>query len=345
MGKLVSKCGIDCSSCPWGPYPRKSMTAQEFERYRNAAKEVLGYMPIKTPCVACQTPDEEIPKGSKLPNRKCLIRQCVDKTGVENCAYCLRFPCDTLKATAGLWNRKNIEEKHGSPISEQEYRVFVEPFEGIDRLETIRASLKQDEIVEPAKITTLETAVVDFPKKLSFSIKETTAFKSVHRLLALLQQSSLGMLYIDTFSQHHKLENRKAHVFRFLWIMGSRGKLEEDTKAKLVIDAKTYLAERGSEKNLAIWAFLKDIIFPALSEFGVNCERIALEGVEEKDLTTGTDYLRNKGWIAKMSFDEKIGGSAAIRALQVYSQKTDEIYGGRAFQHFRYADMRALAKD
>jgi hypothetical protein len=113
--QLVAKCGIDCSACPWGPYPRTGMTAEDFERYRNDAKRILGYMPIKTSCLTCQTPDSKIPKGSRLPNRKCMIRRCVDTTGIANCAYCARFPCDTIKATGGVWNRKKIEEKLGTP--------------------------------------------------------------------------------------------------------------------------------------------------------------------------------------------------------------------------------------
>ena len=79
MPTFVSKCGIDCGACPWGPYPRKGMTDEDFERYRQEAKRILGYMPIKTPCVTCGTPDAEIPQKSKLPNKKCLIRRCVDK--------------------------------------------------------------------------------------------------------------------------------------------------------------------------------------------------------------------------------------------------------------------------
>lgn len=55
------------------------MSNEEFEHYRKRAKKILGYMPMKTPCLVCQTPDGEIPKGAKLPLRSCLVRQCVDK--------------------------------------------------------------------------------------------------------------------------------------------------------------------------------------------------------------------------------------------------------------------------
>ena len=156
MSELVAKCGIDCGACPWGPHSRKGMTLEEFERYRSNAKRILGYMPIKTPCLTCRTPDSEIPKGTKLPSRKCLIRQCVDKTGVANCAYCSRFQCDTLEATADVWNRERIERKLGAPISQEEYDAFVEPFEGIIRLKAVRALLKPEEVADPVKASISE---------------------------------------------------------------------------------------------------------------------------------------------------------------------------------------------
>ena len=340
LSRLVAKCGIDCGACPWGPYPRKGMTVEEFEQYRNSAKRILGYMPIKTPCLTCQTPDSRIPKGSKLPSRKCLIRQCVDKTGVANCAYCSRFPCDTVKATGGVWTRAKIEEKLGVPISQEEYHAFVEPFEGISRLEALRASLRPEEIVEPAKVQVFETKIADFPEDLPFSKEEKASFKAVHTLLTIIKRSSLGLRDTDTFAQQHRLENRRAHVLRFLWILGRYGKLEKS--AYLVVDAKTYEANRGSEKSLAIWPFVKDAVFNVLSEFGVRCERVALQGVEEKDLATGTGYLRSKGWVMKMSFEEKIGGVTALRALQTYTRRIDEKYGKKAFHYFSDADMQIL---
>lgn len=342
LSKFVAKCGIDCGACPWGPYPRKDMTAEGFEHYRNNAKRILGYMPIKTPCVTCQTPDSKIPKGSKLPPRKCLIRQCVDKTGIANCAYCSRFPCDTVKATGGAWNRKKIEEKLGAPISEEEYHAFVKPFEGINRLEAIRASLRSEDIVEPAKAPVSETKIVDFPENLPFSKEKTASFEAVHKLLATIKRSSLGLKDTDTFAQQHRLENRRAHVLRFLWILGCYGKFEKEKNAYLVVDAKTYEANRGSEKTLAIWLFVRDTVFKVLSEFGVCCERVALKEVKEEDLATGTGYLRSKGWVMKMLFEEKIGGIAALKALQTYTEKLDEKYGKRAFQYFSDADMQIL---
>lgn len=319
------------------------MTAEESGQLRNSAKRILGYMPIKTPCLTCQIPDAKIPKGSKLPNRKCLIRQCVDRSKVANCAYCSRFPCDTLKATSGVWNRENIENRLGAPISEEDYHAFVEPFEGISRLQTVRASLKPEEILEPAKAPVSETKIVDFPEDLPFSKEEKTSFKTVHQMLETVKGSSLGMRDTDTFAQQHRLENRRAHVLRFLWILGRYGRFEKD--GWLAVDAGTYVASRGSEKMLAIWSFVRDTIFKGWSEFGVCCERRALKGVKEEDLTTGTGYLRSKGWVMKMRFEDKIGSTPALEALQSYTRRLDGKYGKKAFERFSEADMRILLEE
>jgi len=340
MTNLLSKCGIDCGTCPWGPFARNDMTAEDFERYRKKGKEILGYMPIKNPCVTCQIPDEKIPKTTRLPNKKCMIRRCVNKTGIVNCAYCSRFPCETLKGTAGLWNRKSIEDKLGSPLSEKNYHSFVEPFEGLPRLSAIHSSLDPNEIVEPAKVPKSKARVVKFPFNLP--IKEgISSFRAVHKLLETIDDSSLGLKNTDTLAQQHTLENQKAHILRFLWILGNFGKFDESS-SRLEVDAKTYFDNRGKEKTLSIWSFVKDTIFKVLAEFGVCCERITLNGVKNQDLTTGTGYLRKRGWIMSISFEEKIGGTAVLEALQTYARKLTKKYGSKAFQLFRNADMNIL---
>jgi hypothetical protein len=317
------------------------MTEDEFDAFRHQAKRILGYMPIQTPCVTCQTPDADLPKQSVLPNRRCLIRRCVDRTGIVNCAYCARFPCDTLQATAGLWTRHRIESKRGSPLSDEEYRSFVEPFEGLTRLAALRASLPPDAIVEPATVTPSKTRLVAFPEDLPVT-NDVAAFKAVYTLLASLACSSLGLSNPDTFAQHHTLETHKAHLFRFLWILGTHGTLESETASHLVVDAATYHANRGREKRLALWAFVHDVVFKGLAELGVCCDRVVLTGVKTEDVTTGTGYLRKRGWVIRLSFAERIGGTAALHALHTYATTLDEHFGSRGLQRFRRADMRIL---
>jgi hypothetical protein len=244
-----------------------------------------------------------------------------------------------LKATAGAWNLLSIEKKLGSLISEEEYRLFVEPFEGMNRLKDINAVLKPGEIIEPIKISTSKTRIIEFPENLSLN---QASYKNLHNLLATLGKSSFGFRDSDTFAQHQKLENQRAHILRFIWILGKYGQIEKNKVTRLVVDAETYLNNRGREKTLAIWSFVEDIVFKVLSEFGVCCERFILKGVKNEDLTTGTGYLRKKGWAMKMSFEKKIGGVASLNALQDYIKKVDKKYGNRGFNRFQKADMKFL---
>jgi len=268
----------------------------------------------------------------------------VDKTGVGNCAYCSRFPCDTLKATSGLWTRKNIEKKLGEPISEKEYRVFVEPFEGIKHLNLFRDTLGSEQTVEPAKAPKSQRALFEFPEDLSVSNQTVASFKDVHSLLAALGQSNLGLSDTDTFAQYYTLENLKAHVLRFLWIFGSCGRFEKEERPHLVVDGRTYEANRGDQKMLAIWPFVRDTIFNVLSQFRVYCERVVLNGMEEKDLVTGTGYMRREGWVMTLYFEEKIGGPPALKSLQEYVMILEKEYGKKAFENFRNANMQTLTR-
>lgn len=341
MPDIVSKCGIDCGTCPWGPFPRRKMSSMEFEEYKNKAKKILGYMPIKTPCVTCLTPNDKIPKKSKLPSRKCLIRQCVDMNGITNCAYCSRFPCETLKETAGLWTRNKIEEKLKAHISEKDYLSFVKPFEGIYRLKNIRNSLTSEEIIEPQKIFNSKTKISKFPSNLLLN-KNAKSFKNVYNLLIQIENSSLDLKDTDTFAQKQKLEKQKKHIFRFLWILGAYGKLTENNISRLEVDAKTFQNSRRKEKTLAILSFMQDVVFKALSKFGICCELIVLKDSKKEDITTNTGYLRKKGWKLRTHFAKRIGGSETLKAFQIYVKIQNEKIGSRGFKIFQKADMNIL---
>lgn len=345
MTSLIAKCGMDCGVCPWGPYPRENMTDEEFEQFRKRAKKILGYQPMQKPCPTCQTPDEEIPKGSRLPPRSCLVRQCVDKIGVENCAYCSKFPCEQVKDTAGSWKREKFEEKHGAPIPEEDYHTFIEPFEGLQRLETIRASLSPEEIVKAATVSPLEIKIVDFPEELPFSKQETSALEALHGVLATVKRVPLGLRDTDTYAQQMRLKNRRQIFLRFLWMFGLHGGLKEENGSHLEIDSKTYIANR-KEDSLAIWDNV-DTVFKVLQEFGVQCEHVPLTEKKHgrKGWLTPGGYMRDKGWFMKMSFDDEAGGASALKALKRYTTELSEKYGNRGFRYFSSVDMRVLSKD
>ena len=46
-----------------------------------------------TDCDGCKTKDDRLFSGCK----NCLIRKCVIEKKIENCAYCIKYPCDKLE--------------------------------------------------------------------------------------------------------------------------------------------------------------------------------------------------------------------------------------------------------
>ena len=206
------------------------------------------------------------------------------------------------------------------------------------RLKEIRATLKPKDIVEAPTVTPLKTKITGFPEDLPFSEAKKLAFRTLHEVLASIKRSSLGLSGTDTFPQQQRLKNRIPYFLRFLWILGRYGEFKQDDGAHLIVDAKTYIDNRGSEKTLATWTYVKDVIFKVMPEFGIHAELIP----SINRWKTEMEGLTQKGWTIKMSFDKSAGGVDTLRALQTYTRKLDEKHGKRAFSYFRDIDMRVL---
>jgi hypothetical protein len=226
----------------------------------------------------------------------------------------------------------------GEPMSDEDYRTFVEPFEGVKRLQKIRSTLSPDQIVEVIVEEPLKLKVMDFPESLPYSPGETKGFKAIHILLAGVKQSSLGLKDTDVLPQQHRLKSRIAHLLRFLWIFALYGKFKAENGGYLVVDSEVYLDNRGGERGLGTWTTVKDIVLKNLEAFGVHGELVELA----EGWATPTMSFRKQGWEMKLSFDDKIGGLATLKAFQEYARKLDAKYGKRAHRYFKNADMRML---
>lgn len=343
MTEVVSKCGMNCAGCPWSPIVRKNIPDEELDSFRKRAKAVLGFSPTAKPCLLCLTPEEKISKDVKHWHanfrRGCPVRKCVTNMGIKNCAYCSRFPCAFEKSHAGLWTREKLEKQRGRTFTDEEYHSFIEPFEGLKRLERIHSTLKPDDIVEAITVPPLKMKVVEFPAALDD--KQKIRFKPIHSLLSALKQSSLSVEDVDLAPQQTRLKNRVKNIFRFLWIFAAHGSLMESDGGFLLVDAKTYNENRGTETGLSSWNFINGVVIPNLMEFGVIIELVEL-AEDWKVVPSG--YLRKKGWEMKLSFTEQIRGLAGLKAFQIFGKKLEEKYGKRAFRYFANVDMRLLIK-
>jgi hypothetical protein len=344
MVEVVSKCGMNCGECPWSPITRKDLAPEDFPAFAKRAKKILGYTPTKKPCLLCLTPEDKIPKDTKHWHsnfrRGCRIRQCVTRMGIKNCAYCSRFPCDFEIQHAGTWDRETFEKRMGEPMSDEDYRTFVEPFEGVKRLQKIRSTLSPDQIVEAIVEEPLKLKVVDFPESLPYPSGEIEGFKAVLTLLAGVKRSSLGLKDTDILPQQHRLKSRISHLIRFLWIFARYGKFKAENGGHLVVDPEVYLDNRGSARGLGNWSTVKEVVLKNLERFGVHGELVELA----EGWTTPTMSFRNQGWEMKLSFDDIIGGTATLKALRDFAMKLDAKYGKRAHRYFKDADMRVLSE-
>lgn len=344
MSEIYGKCGMNCSRCPWSRSVRQTMkTDEEFLEFCRNCKMVLGYSPSEkiSNCVGCQTPDEKIPKGSIIPRRTCLARQCVTKMGIDNCAHCSRFPCGFIKDAGTEWTREKIEANHGKPISEEDYLTFVEPFEGLKHLKEIHATLDPSDIIEAITLPPYKPKIIDFPDDIPVPKEERNGFKDLHRLMEKILVSPLNLTDTDTFAQQKRLKNRIPYFLRYLWIFGRFGELKDEKGGHFVVDAKTFIENREKERTLGDWSFVENVIIKVLQGFGINNDLVKLD----ERWKTNRGALRKEGWEMKISFSKAAGGISALRALHSFALKLDEKYKKKAFKFFSNIDMTILVKD
>jgi hypothetical protein len=235
-----------------------------------------------------------------------------------------------------------VATRLGAPISDEDYRRFIAPYEGVTHLKALRATLNPAAIVKAAKAPPLEARIVEFPRTLPFSASQTAGFKQLHRLLSTVKGATLGIRGTDTYAQQARLEKREHHFVRLLWIFGGFGELTEENGAHLTVDSAKYIANRGSEAQLGNWAFVRTVVFKVFPEYGVHLELVPLNAGTEEEYLVPSGWLRSKGWVMTLRFDATAGGESTLRALQVYAHRLDEAHGKGAFRYFSDVDMRVL---
>jgi hypothetical protein len=329
MEDLFSKCGANCGRCP--AYRENAKTSEDRQRCSDGWHKYLRVRlnVQRCYCDGCQTPDDENPV-LVYGRYGCRIRRCAVFNGVETCAHCSAYPCEDVRTQFSFdsESRAKIAARLGTPIPEEEYLTFIEPYELHRHLDKIRASLAPEDIVEMTPVS-VKSKVIEFPDDLLFPQRP---FKALHRLLG-----TVGTVEGISHARQTVLKKRRQHLLKILWTFGRFGEHEEEGGSHLAIDSETYLAQKIQSSYLQV----KDY-FKTLEEYGVHCEHVPL--VEEGWLTP-KGALRKGGWFMKLSFGDDAGGVPALKALQSYAARLDEEYSARAFGYFSRADMRALGQE
>lgn len=334
MKDLFAKCGFNCGHCV--AYKENVKTKQDRKRGSDGWKKYYNFRLSldRMYCDGCQTPDEENPV---LLNPACITRRCAQKNRVETCAHCSEYKAcmHELRIFSQEITREKIEARRGAPIPEKDYIAFVEPFEHLNHLEQIRASLKSKDIIK-AEILSVKPKIAGFPDALTFSKKKNLAFKALYQILA-----AVAFISGNTYAQQVELKRRKDYLFKLLWAFGLYGELKKENGSYLVIDSQTYFAQK-------LPGHLRTVVLNLefLRKHGAQAEIVSLtkEKYGQKGWLTPMGWLRKEGWLLKISFDDKAGGGSALKALQDYVAILNEKYSEKALKYFKKVDMNPLVE-
>ena len=132
MEPIIAKCGYRCDLCP--AYETNLKSDADKQRMSDAWGKYCGF----------QVPAEQIHScpgcviGGADPT--CTVRPCVIEKNIENCAHCEQFGCDKLK------DKMNFVEENVkvdlSEIPEEDFNLFIKPFNSRQYLHEIRNSLE-----------------------------------------------------------------------------------------------------------------------------------------------------------------------------------------------------------
>jgi hypothetical protein len=329
MKTIYSKCGTICTQCP--SYVDNLVTSEDRERCSDGWYTYHGFKFSPEKLVVCDGCQPVVEDGDGRRYISCIIRRCARHNGVETCAHCADYPCDTLtsRVLGNTWVVE-LEERLGE-IPQEDFDLFVEPYLGLVHLEAIRSDLHPCDIT-PIKPISIKPSTAAYPPALD----SDEGVSAIYQLVQRLNTTQSGLTYVQ--AERHK--EVRAYFLKLLWAFGLHGEFRGDGSC-LVLDHQDYLAQKIEGHFDRVKKH-----FEALAEHGVDCEIVPL--IEETMLTP-TGYLRRQRsrdpgppWEVKLTFLEDTGGNEVLAALQTYAKALHEAYGKTAYRRFARADMGVL---
>jgi hypothetical protein len=128
MAEILGRCGFRCDLCAarTDDLVARQVLVEGWKKFFG----LDGISAEEATCGGCR-------EGTGLC-KECPIRLCVIEKGIETCAHCDEFICDKLEPALAI--RDGFLNRFGD-ISEEEYHIWIKPFESYSRLMEIRKSL------------------------------------------------------------------------------------------------------------------------------------------------------------------------------------------------------------
>ncbi len=130
---ILTLCGYRCDLCQC--YTKNIKSENDKERVIKGFNRIFEY-DLKhedVECVGCKNEGKHV-----TPN--CPVRRCALERGVENCAHCSEFVCDKLERKMDVM--ENFLKSNKKPLSEEDFRLYIKPYQGRERLLEIRRKIK-----------------------------------------------------------------------------------------------------------------------------------------------------------------------------------------------------------
>jgi len=132
MEEILTLCGYRCDLCQF--YTKNIKSEKDKERVSQEFNRIFGWdvKPEDVECVGCKN-------DGKHADPNCPVRPCALEKGVENCAHCPEFICDTLKKRINF--TEDFLTKSKSPLSKEDFDKYIEPYKSKERMLKIREVL------------------------------------------------------------------------------------------------------------------------------------------------------------------------------------------------------------
>ncbi len=131
--EILTLCGYRCDLCQF--YTKNIKSEKDKERVSRDFNRLFGYgiTPENVECVGCKNEGKHVAAS-------CSVRSCALKKGVENCAHCSEFICDKLEGKLNF--TEELLRRNRKPLSEEDFQLYVKPYESKERLLEIRKKIK-----------------------------------------------------------------------------------------------------------------------------------------------------------------------------------------------------------
>lgn len=129
--EIIAKCGYRCDLCL--AYTPNVEAKDRRQLLSDGWFEIYGFrlVPEDIKCDGCISSE-----SPELIDKNCPVRPCVVNKKIDNCSSCATYICEKLRQRIVV--KSEIEEKMDRKLTDQEYKLFIEPYESRARLDKLR---------------------------------------------------------------------------------------------------------------------------------------------------------------------------------------------------------------